>query len=82
MCGYTHTCVYRFTCTHTFTYYSESGIWKNTRFKIKTMHLAYVLKIDYMRSLKHSKVGYIALLKAVKLEQVEYTVGKLIEAIV
>lgn len=35
------------------THYSEFG-WKNTKFKIKAMPLAYLVKADYMGSARHS----------------------------
>lgn len=45
-------------------HYSGSGAWKTTSLKIKAMHLAQFVKVDYMRNLRHSKAGHIALFKA------------------
>lgn len=39
------------------------------------MHLAYIGNADCMGNPKHGKVGYILLLKQIKLNQAEFTVG-------
>lgn len=49
---------------YTYVHYFGSERWKDTWFKIKAMHLAYAIKVEYMGRPSHSMAGYIDVLKA------------------